>query len=245
MAPAAAIGRISLVLVWTTTPVMPKSTSDFASPSCCLIFTCSASAVGGTVFGMSTTVVMPPQTAAVEPVVKSSLWVMPGSLKWTWPSKRPGRICLPLTSISSLPCGSESALPMATMTSLLIATPPLKVASGVTTQPFLMTRSAAIVLPFYYAFFFVLSDGIDRPQLANGLALLEIGHDVFFAGLNVAAHNGDGVGRVPPLHRVQQEQMFLMRHGAARRIVDAVGAPLQDNALKHVAQHVFQCFVAG
>jgi len=71
--PAAAIGNMSLVLVWTTTPVMPKSTNDLASPNSFLTLTCSASAVGGIVFGMSTTVVMPPQTAAVEPVLKSSL----------------------------------------------------------------------------------------------------------------------------------------------------------------------------
>ena len=32
MAPAAAIGKMSFVLVWTTTPVTPKSTSDFGFP---------------------------------------------------------------------------------------------------------------------------------------------------------------------------------------------------------------------
>jgi hypothetical protein len=38
---------------------------------------------------------------------------------------------------------------MATIFSPLIATPPLNVASGVTTHPFLITKSAAIVFPFF------------------------------------------------------------------------------------------------
>src|SRR5258708_2627153 len=199
---------------------MPKSTSDLASPSSFLTFTCSASAVGGTVFGMSTTVVMPPQTAAVEPVLKSSLWVMPGSLKWTWPSNNPGKICLPFTSISSLPCGSASSAPIATITSLLIATPPLKVASGVTTQPFLITKSAAIFLPFYLFFLFIC---FNNSEAAHRLTLLEIGHDVFFAGLNVAAQNGDSFVRIAAFDCFEHPQMLLVRSLPPRRIVPYVG----------------------
>src|SRR5581483_11983741 len=242
MAPAAAMGRMSFVLVCTTTPVMPKSTSDLASPNSFFTFTCSASAVGGTVFGMSTTVVMPPQTAAVEPVVKSSLWVMPGSRKCTWPSNRPGKICLPLTSISSLPWGRESSEPMATITSLLIATPPLNVASGVTTQPFFITRSAAMILPFFWVLSFV---GFHDAQPADRLALLEIGHRVFLAGLDVLAQDGDGLFGVALLDRREHLKMLLMRRQTARRIVKPVGAALEHDALEDVAQGVGQRFVAG
>jgi hypothetical protein len=45
---------------------------------------------------------------------------------------------------------------MATIFSLLIATPPWKVSSGVTTHPFLTTKSAAIVLPFFFGFYTLL-----------------------------------------------------------------------------------------
>ena len=47
--------------------------------------------LGGFVFGMSTTVVTPPMTAAVEPVVQSSLYSRPGSRKWTCGLIAPGR----------------------------------------------------------------------------------------------------------------------------------------------------------
>src|SRR5689334_12879795 len=242
MAPAAAMGRMSLVLVWTTTPVMPKSTNDLASPSSLLTLTCSASAVGGTVFGMSITLVMPPQTAAVEPVAKSSLWVMPGSLKCTWPSNSPGKMCLPLTSISSLPWGRESSAPIATITSLLIATPPLKVASGVTTQPFLITRSAAIFLPF---FCFLLFVGFYYAQPADRLALVEIGHRVSLAGLDVLAQDGDGLLRIAAFDRGEHLKMFLMRRQPARRIVQSVGASLEHDTLEYVIQCANESLIAG
>src|SRR5437773_1881649 len=41
---------------------------------------------------MSTTVVTPPAAALSVPEAKSSLWVIPGSRKWTWMSMPPGRI---------------------------------------------------------------------------------------------------------------------------------------------------------
>ncbi len=45
---------------------------------------------GGTVFGMSMTVVTPPATAALLACAQSSLWVNPGVRKCTWESMRPG-----------------------------------------------------------------------------------------------------------------------------------------------------------
>src|SRR5512135_1343202 len=113
---------------------------------------------------------------------------MPGSLKWTWPSKSPGRICLPLTSISSLPWGRESSVPMATIFSLLIATPPLNVASGVTTQPFLITKSAAILLSLLFLLL-ILIFGRYRLEPAYRLPVFEVGHDILLAGLYMAAQD--------------------------------------------------------
>ena len=43
----------------------------------------AAVSVGGMVLGISSTVVTPPITAAREPLAQSSLWVSPGSRKWT------------------------------------------------------------------------------------------------------------------------------------------------------------------
>ena len=57
--------------------------------------------VRGSVFGISNTAVTPPITALREPVSRSSLWVRPGSRKWTWVSITPGRMCRPLQSITS------------------------------------------------------------------------------------------------------------------------------------------------
>ena len=91
---------------------------------------------------MSMMVVMPPQTAAVEPVEKSSLCVTPGSRKWTWASIRPGRMCRPVASIVCLPSGNVSSAPIATIFPAAMATPPLTVASGVTIEPFFTTKSA-------------------------------------------------------------------------------------------------------
>ena len=47
-------------------------------------------ATGGTVLGMSITVVTPAAAAARVPEPKSSFSVIPGSRKWTWASTRPG-----------------------------------------------------------------------------------------------------------------------------------------------------------
>lgn len=48
--------------------------------------------------GMSTTVVTPPEAAALVPVLKPSHSVLPGSFKWTWASTRPGSRSLGLWS---------------------------------------------------------------------------------------------------------------------------------------------------
>src|SRR5580658_9418501 len=58
-----------------------------------------ALSAGGVVFGMQTTVVKPPAAAALEPVNIVSLWVWPGSRKWTWMSTRPGDATSPRASI--------------------------------------------------------------------------------------------------------------------------------------------------
>ena len=147
-APARAMGRIWSALVCTMTPRSAKSTSDFSSASRLFSSTCSGWVTGGSVLGISTTQVMPPEIAAREPVPKSSLWVKPGSRKCTWASISPGRMCFPLASISRVPSGSESFVPMATNFPSLMATPPSNVFSGVTTVPFLITMSAFMDAPF-------------------------------------------------------------------------------------------------
>lgn len=49
------------------------------------------STIAGLVFGMTRSVVMPPASAAAVPEAKSSLWVAPGSLRWTWTSIKPSK----------------------------------------------------------------------------------------------------------------------------------------------------------
>src|SRR5690606_3148395 len=69
--------------------------------------------VSGLVFGISKTAVTPPSTAAREPDSRSSLWVLPGSRKWTCVSITPGSRCRPRASITS-PAAEASILPMVT-----------------------------------------------------------------------------------------------------------------------------------
>src|SRR5258706_6989669 len=155
-------------------------------------------------------------------------------------------MCLPLTSMTSLPSGNEASSPMATITSLLIATPPLNVASGVTTQPPFITKSAAIILPFFgLSIWNQLIALIERSELANRLALAQVRDHILFACLDMAAHDRYGSRCVALVHGRQQAQMLLMRGGAAAGIVYAVGAPFEDDALENVAQHVLQRFVAA
>ncbi len=68
----------------------PKSQKDFDSAISFLTSAPSTFFVWGIVLGMSSTVVTPPITAAREPVIQSSLYSIPGSRKWTWPSITPG-----------------------------------------------------------------------------------------------------------------------------------------------------------
>src|SRR4051812_25514746 len=54
-------------------------------------------------------------------------------------------MCLPPASMTSLPSGKVSSAPIVTNLPSAIATPPLTVSRGVTTQPFFMTKSTFIV----------------------------------------------------------------------------------------------------
>jgi len=45
---------------------------------------------------------------------------------------------------------------------------------------------------------------------------------------------------IPAFHRFKKLKVVLMHGGAARRIVQAVGSPFQDDALENVAQGIFQ-----
>ena len=54
--------------------------------------------VGGDVFGISKTEVMPPKTADLLPLSKVSFSGLPGSLKCTWVSINPGNIVNPVQS---------------------------------------------------------------------------------------------------------------------------------------------------
>src|SRR3954449_862350 len=73
----------------------------------------------------------------------------------------PGRMCRPLASITCLPSGSVSLVPMATNLPSEIATPPCTVSWGVTTQPFFTTKSAFTVLLLRYALRIALSYGLE------------------------------------------------------------------------------------
>src|SRR6188472_176284 len=74
----------------------------------------------------------------------------------------PGRMCKPLASITCLPSGSVSLVPMATNLPSEIATPPCTVSWGVTTQPFFTTKSAFTVVLLRYALRMALSYGLAR-----------------------------------------------------------------------------------
>ena len=58
--------------------------------------------VGGLVFGISNTAVIPPAMAALLPEWRSSVSVDPGSLKCVWVSMQPGKTVKPFASIISL-----------------------------------------------------------------------------------------------------------------------------------------------
>ena len=67
----------------------------------------------GTLFGISKKAVTPPATAALLPLCKSSLSVLPGSLKWTCGSIAPGSRCNPVPSISNSPVETSNPPPVA------------------------------------------------------------------------------------------------------------------------------------
>ena len=71
--PASATALIFPRLRVPAPPYRPKSTSDFFSQVSAFIFTVSGSTTVGTEFGMSTTMVIPPDAAARLPLSKSSL----------------------------------------------------------------------------------------------------------------------------------------------------------------------------
>ncbi len=58
--------------------------------------------VCGITFGISIYDVIPPATAAFDSLLIVPLCVRPGSLKCTWSSIIPGKICLPEQSIYSM-----------------------------------------------------------------------------------------------------------------------------------------------
>ena len=62
---------------------------------------------------MAQTVVKPPLAAALVPAAIVSLYVNPGSLKWTWTSTKPGVISCPLASNTSSNSASENPSPIA------------------------------------------------------------------------------------------------------------------------------------
>ena len=67
-----------------------KSQYDFLSAICFFSLKFFNVSVCGLVFGISITVVYPPCAAAILPEAQSSLYVRPGSLKWTCGSISPG-----------------------------------------------------------------------------------------------------------------------------------------------------------
>ena len=92
-------------------------------------YTCfSFSAVSGTgfKFGIAHTVVKPPRAAERVPASIVSLYVNPGSLKWTWTSTKPGVINCPFASNTSSNSASENPVPIA-----LIRPSSIQISAGV------------------------------------------------------------------------------------------------------------------
>ena len=93
--------------------------------------------VGTELFGMSITVVNPPAIAALLPVAKSSLYVSPGSRRWTCGSMRPGRTIRLLASMRSSP---SSLSPIFDMTPFSMRMSFLWNSPRMNAIPFLMRR---------------------------------------------------------------------------------------------------------
>src|SRR6267143_5403043 len=99
---------------------------------------------GGTVFGISATVVTPPIAADLVPLGKSSLCVRPGSLMWTCSSTQPGKMSASPWSTSSSPRRdflTATILPSSPIPRLNASRRPRK-----NTRP-LMTRTRRLHLP--------------------------------------------------------------------------------------------------
>jgi hypothetical protein len=61
----------------------------------------------------------------------------------------------------------------------------------------------------------------------------------------MCADNGDRFVAVSLLHGLKQPQMLVVRLRAARRVVEAVGPPFQNNALEDLSQCLGQSLVPG
>src|SRR5256885_1681056 len=84
-------------------PHKPKSTRALLCAIAAFDSSMPAVSTAGTVFGMSSTTVIPPAAAAAVRLAKSSFSGNPGSRLWTWTSTPPGSTYIPDTSIT-LPC---------------------------------------------------------------------------------------------------------------------------------------------
>ncbi len=119
-------GRRSSSGTWRAFSCVPptqkaKSQCMRCRPSRTFSASVSAVVVSGFVFGISNTEVTPPSTAPREPVSRSSLWVRPGSRKWTWLSMTPGSTCRPRQSIR-WPADQRERSPIATIAPAVTAT---------------------------------------------------------------------------------------------------------------------------
>src|SRR5438128_606387 len=173
-------------------PHRPKSTRALLRAIAAFDSSMPAVSTAGTVFGMSSTTVIPPAAAAAVRDPKSSFSGKPGSRLWTWTSTPPGRTYIPVTSIS-FPSGSI-ARPGSTLTITpsVTWTSTWRGPSGVQTVPPFRRRSVK---------FQVLSSEQWRVRDA-GLA------DVFFAALSAVQHH-DQVDHLEPgvaqrLHRAER-----------------------------------------
>src|SRR5579884_3172942 len=142
IAPARAILSNSEVFSTPAAAISPKSTIDLLLTSAIFSLNNFSFVTTGWVVGMSNTVVVPPAAAPLLPLSKSSLWVIPGSLKWTWESMSPGITDRPVASITieglanSSPLAATLAIfPSETKTSAGL------IPSWAITVPFLITRS--------------------------------------------------------------------------------------------------------
>ena len=98
--PASHSAAIAWWFAGWTAACSAKSTNEARSPALRARSKPATESIGGLVFGMHITVVMPPIAAAALPLAKSSFCGWPGSRMWTCASTKPGNSSRPRASMT-------------------------------------------------------------------------------------------------------------------------------------------------